>query len=75
MHKSAAANITPGFEVLVQDVIAAITTEPCFNSNYYPLNVNFEVSSKLFGSNPNPLNPTGLVNEVFQSFFSSFKAT
>ena len=31
LHKRAAANITPGFEVLVQDVIAAITTEPCFN--------------------------------------------
>jgi hypothetical protein len=34
LHNKAAANITPGFEVFVQDVIAAITTEPCFNSNY-----------------------------------------
>jgi len=26
-----AANMTPGFEVLVQEVIAAITIEPCLN--------------------------------------------
>lgn len=30
LHKIPAANITPGFEVFVHDVIDAITTEPCF---------------------------------------------
>jgi hypothetical protein len=37
LHKRPAANITPGFEVLVHDVIAAITTEPCLSSYYWPL--------------------------------------
>jgi hypothetical protein len=32
LHNRAAANITPGFEVFVQEVMDAITTEPCFSS-------------------------------------------
>jgi len=37
LQSSAAPSITPGLEVLVQEVIAAITTEPCFNSKSSPL--------------------------------------
>ena len=40
LHSKAAESITPGLEVLVQEVIAAITTEPCFNSNSSLLNEN-----------------------------------
>lgn len=29
LHRSAAQSMTPGLEVLVQDVIAAMTTDPC----------------------------------------------
>ena len=31
LHNKAAANMTPGLEVLVHEVIAAMTTDPCFN--------------------------------------------
>lgn len=31
LHNKAAANITPGLEVFVQEVIEAITTEPCLS--------------------------------------------
>ncbi len=33
-----AAKITPGLEVLVHEVIAEITTEPCLKVYYYPIN-------------------------------------
>ena len=32
LQRRAADNITPGLDVLVQDVIAAITTDPCLSS-------------------------------------------
>lgn len=39
--------MTPGLEVLVQDVMAAITTEPWFIVNSYPLKLN-ETESCIF---------------------------
>jgi hypothetical protein len=44
-----AASIAPGLDVLVQEVIAAITTEPCFS--------DYVVSSGFWTLNP--LNETG----------------
>ena len=75
LHRRAAASITPGLDVFVQEVMAAMTTEPCFRLNYYPLKVNLVFSSTLFSFSPKPLNPVGLVSEVFQSFFKSLRAT
>ena len=59
--KIPAANITSGFDVLVQDVIAAITTDPWVSSYSSPLNVNLEVVASLSWGILYPLNPTGAV--------------
>ena len=69
LHKRAAQSITPGFDVFVQDVIAAITTDPCFMTCYYSLNVNLDSTYFYYYLIPNPLNPTGFVRHAFQSFF------
>lgn len=50
--------MTPGLEVLVQEVIEAITTEPWVSSHYSPLNWNLTESVVLLGLKPNPLKPT-----------------
>ena len=34
---SPAASMTSGFDVFVQEVIAAITTDPCYRSYVFPL--------------------------------------
>ena len=74
-QSKAAANITPGFDVFVHEVMAAITTDPWFISHSAPLKLNLAVSPKLLGLSPNPLKPTALVKDEFQSFFKSFSPT
>jgi len=57
--------IESGFEVFVQDVIAAITTEPCFKSYFLPSKVkdyDFFESAEV---NPKPLNPCLFVKQFF----------
>ena len=58
LQSKAAASITPGLEVFVHEVMAAITTEPCLSSNYLPLYSNFETVETSSYFKPNPLNPT-----------------
>ena len=70
LQRRAAASITPGFEVFVHEVMAAITTDPCFSVCYSPLKVNFVLSCSWPASRPNPLKPVAFVRELFQSFFS-----
>lgn len=43
--------------MLVHDVIAAMTTEPCLNVYYFPSIVAFPDSSLWAGSIENPLKP------------------
>lgn len=38
LQSKPAASITPGLEVFVQEVIAAMITEPWFKLYYFPLN-------------------------------------
>lgn len=52
LQSRAAANITPGLDVLVQEVMAAITTEPWVSSNSYPLKANLVESFRLFSLSP-----------------------
>lgn len=47
-----------GLEVLVQEVMAARTTEPCLRACSYPLNLNFRSIPTLSAVTPKPLNPT-----------------
>ena len=53
-----AAIIASGFDVFVQEVIAAKTTEPCLRVCYFPSNLNLCYISTLSFAIPNPLNPT-----------------
>lgn len=52
-----AAIITFGLEVLVHEVIAAITIDPCFKECSTPLYVNFWFKLILSDDTPNPLKP------------------
>jgi hypothetical protein len=70
---SPAASITSGLDVFVQDVIAAITTDP-FLSSFSPSD-NLIVYLAFSGVKPNPLKPTFAVSEVFQSSLSLDKGT
>ncbi|KYN21854.1 hypothetical protein ALC57_05748, partial [Trachymyrmex cornetzi] len=45
IHNTPAPSITLGLLVFVQLVIAAITTEPCFNSYSFPSYLNFPTES------------------------------
>lgn len=61
--------------VFVQLVIAAIITDPWFKVKFLSLNLkstDFYVFSYLI---PNPLNPTLLTRQSFQSFFISERVT
>jgi hypothetical protein len=49
--------------VLVQEVIAAITTDPYESSYSSPLNVNLEVVASLSCEILYPLKPTGAVKQ------------
>lgn len=67
--------MTPGFDVFVHEVIAAMTTDPWVKLNVYPLNYNFDVFLTSYGLIPNPLNPGSLVKHLFQSALSYFNGT
>lgn len=70
-----AAIIESGFEVFVQDVIAANTTEPCLKACYYPLNLNFCSILTFYLATPNPLNPTLFGTHSVKSLFISDNGT
>jgi hypothetical protein len=53
-----APNITDGLLVLVHDVIAAITTDPCFNEYVLFSYVKLASDDNRSLGNPYPLNPT-----------------
>lgn len=67
--------MTSGLEVLVQEVIAAMTTDPCSKVYYLPSNSKGAFLFKASFLIPNPLNPTLLVKQAFQSAFISDNAT
>lgn len=62
-----------GLEVLVQDVMAAMTMEPCLSSNSWPFFVNFLVVASLFSATPKPLKPTALGRHLVKSFLTSLR--
>jgi len=70
-----AAIIASGLEVLVHEVIAAKTTDPCLKVCYFPSMVNLCYILALLGSTPKPLNPTLLGTQSVKSFFICFNAT
>jgi len=72
LQSSAAPSMTPGLDVFVHDVMAAMTTDPCFNSKFCPLNSNLTVDSTSYGFMPNPLNPGSAVKLLVQSDLSYF---
>ena len=49
---SPAASMTSGFEVFVHEVIAAITTDPCYRSYDYPLKLIVTFLSVAVSDNP-----------------------
>lgn len=64
-----------GFEVLVQLVIAAMSTEPWFIVYSCPSNTNGVGSFNLSWEMAYPLNPTGLLKHAKKSDFISLTAT
>lgn len=64
-----------GFDVLVHDVIAARTTEPCFNECCYPLYVNFCSMLTFSAGIPKPLNPTLFGTHAVKSLLTSESGT
>lgn len=75
LAKRPAAIKESGLEVLVQEVIAAITTDPWFKVYYFPSNSKvpeFLVYSSVI---PYPLNPTLLVKSSGNSLAYSETAT
>lgn len=55
--RTAEASITLGFEVLVQLVIAAMTTDPWVILYSFPYKVTLTLFLVLSAATPNPLNP------------------
>ena len=68
-----AASITPGFEVFVQEVIAAITTDPW--ARLAPPFPARAVRANWTGSSPNPRSATGAVSERRNDDFIPESAT
>lgn len=58
LAKSPAPSITLGLLVLVQEVMAAITTLPWPILYCFPSNINLALALNLSSGMPNPLNPT-----------------
>lgn len=59
LAKIPAPNITDGFDVFVDEAMAAMTTEPCFSEYVFPSsNVNFPLVSTASADSPKPLKPT-----------------
>ena len=75
LQSKAAQSMTPGFDVFVHEVIAAITTDPCFSVYSDPLYINLDSEAFYSSEIPNPLKPEGEVKQEFQSFFISFRET
>jgi len=67
--------ITSGFDVFVQDVMAARTIEPCFKTFSCPLNLNLCCIFALSAATPNPLNPTLFGTQLMKSFLTSESGT
>lgn len=65
-----AAIIESGFEVLVQEVMAAKTTDPCLNVCYSPFSLNLCSMLTFSGATPNPLNPTLFGTQSVKSFLT-----
>ena len=70
-----AAIILSGFDVLVHEVIAAITTLPWLREYYLPSKLNYTVSFYFSYGIPNPLKPILLFKQDYQSFFISERET
>lgn len=70
-----APTMTSGFEVLVHEVMAANTTEPCLKVCYYPLNLNLCYIFALSAGTPNPLNPTLFGTHEVKSLLTSDNGT
>ena len=62
-------------EVLVHDVIAANTIEPCLRVCCYPLNVNLCYMLALSTGTPKPLNPTLFGTHEAKSLLTSDNGT
>ena len=67
--------MTPGLDVFVQEVMAAITTDPCDRSKVSPLNSSFDLAATYSCLIPNPLKPTSLVKHFDQSDLSYLMVT
>jgi hypothetical protein len=73
LARSPAAIRASGLDVLVHEVMAAKTTEPCRTSTCFPSTDIFLEELILFYGTPNPLNPWGLPKHLVKSVFTSFK--
>jgi len=67
--------MTSGLDVLVHEVIAAITTEPLFKVYYLPLYWKLEGLLRFSGLTPNPLNPGLVFMHELKSSFILLKTT
>lgn len=62
-------------DVLVHEVMAAKTTEPCFNTWFYPPKVNLWFRFTLSAGIPKPLNPDLLGMQLLKSFLTFERGT
>ena len=69
-----AAIMESGLEVLVQEVMAAKTTEPCCNVCSSSLSLNLCFMFTLSAATPKPLKPTLLGTQSVKSLFTSERA-
>ena len=72
---SPAPSITDGFEVLVQLVIAAITTEPCRSSAGLPPSSSATFLPLSSGVSPKPRSLTGAVSAFWNELFMAESGT
>jgi hypothetical protein len=75
LHSIAACIMTSGLDVFVQEVIAAITTEPCFKVYSLPLVVILTVFDICSGATSKPLKPFLAGMHLSKSDFMSFSKT
>lgn len=64
IHHSPAPSITLGLLVFVHEVMAAMTTDPCFNVYFWPLNSNSALAFSLSLLMLNPLKPICKEKEI-----------
>lgn len=67
--------MTSGFDVLVQEVIAAKTIEPCCNLWSYPLYLKLWFKLILSAGTPKPLKPCLLGTQSVKSFLTFERGT